>query len=100
MKLNPGEVICDQCNGTGSPDNNINDDIINSFHCEKCHGYGKLDWVEAVVGKKRYRWEDTEIISTPLTAKERRLKDLWTVEFNHEVKSIFSEALFNGIKTR
>jgi len=54
MKLKPGEVKCDQCEGTGFPDNNTNDDMINIFHCEKCDGYGKLDWIEAVLGKKGY----------------------------------------------
>lgn len=44
MELKPGEIICDECLGTG--------ESIAYHLCPKCHGSGKLDWVEAVVGKK------------------------------------------------
>jgi len=51
MKLKPGEIKCDQCNGTGVTLYRIS----NSHHngtCSKCYGSGKLDWIEVVVGKK------------------------------------------------
>jgi RecJ-like exonuclease len=93
MNLNPGEIICDECLGTGAS--------LAYNLCPKCQGVGKLDWIEAVVGKKNeFIWDNTEIIKTPLTAKERRLKDLWNMEFKLDVKSIYSEDLFNGIKPR
>ena len=48
MDLKPGEIRCDQCDGKGF--------IVNKYFgkpvCNKCNGTGKLDWVEAVVGKK------------------------------------------------
>jgi DnaJ-class molecular chaperone len=53
MELNPGEIICDQCNGTGKEYIGVpipRGDIYNN--CPKCQGVGKLDWIEAVVGKK------------------------------------------------
>lgn len=46
MKLNLGEIICDQCNGSGY---NMRP---NHYKCPKCHGAGKLDWIEVIVGKK------------------------------------------------
>jgi len=53
MKLEEGEVICPQCEGTGKPNNNK----FENFYlvpkvCDKCHGSGKLDWIENIVGKK------------------------------------------------
>jgi len=45
MILNEGEVICDQCNGTG---------LWEKVHqCYKCLGRGKLDWVTNVMGGRR-----------------------------------------------
>ncbi len=34
--LNEGEVICDECNGTG---------FRKGHQCYKCLGKGKLDWI-------------------------------------------------------
>jgi hypothetical protein len=53
IKLNPGEVLCNECNGTGDhgytkPSENIHSWLI---VCRKCHGTGKLDWIENIVGK-------------------------------------------------
>ena len=42
MKLKEGEVICPECEGVEFDD----------YRCPKCHGYGKLDWVEIIVGKR------------------------------------------------
>jgi len=55
--LEPGDIVCNQCNGTGEPENNlVSQDPIRfitvPFYCNKCDGTGKLDWIEAVVGKK------------------------------------------------
>ena len=44
MKLKSDEIICSNCNGTGSTNN--------SFVCNKCLGDGTLDWIENIVGKK------------------------------------------------
>jgi hypothetical protein len=71
IKLKKGEVSCNKCNGMGlfcfveSKYVTINycnerqclKDMseCNGFkyqHCPKCHGTGKLDWIENVVGKK------------------------------------------------
>jgi len=53
--LEPGDVICGQCNGTGKPNNNEIDYqqryVTYSWVCDKCNGLGKLDWIENVVGK-------------------------------------------------
>lgn len=47
-KLNPGDVVCDLCNGTG---------IRPRHHhrrqtCRKCRGEGKFDWIENITGHK------------------------------------------------
>ncbi len=52
-KLNPGDVICYECKGEGlyKP---IPSDIYNGYwkmQCDVCHGAGKLDWIENIVGK-------------------------------------------------
>jgi len=47
MKLGSGEIKCDRCNGVGFTPNNGEHESI----CSKCHGVGKLDWIEVVVGK-------------------------------------------------
>ena len=46
MRLNEGEVICDECNGTGVLFHTI------SGLCSKCNGKGKLDWVTNAMGKQ------------------------------------------------
>jgi len=53
MKLKEGETICPECKGKG----HFQDDHNNIQTCEKCKGYGKLDWVEMVVGKSSWRVE-------------------------------------------
>jgi hypothetical protein len=41
VELKEGELICLECDGVGFDD----------YTCPKCHGHGKLDWVEMIVGK-------------------------------------------------
>jgi DnaJ-class molecular chaperone len=47
-KLEEGEIVCPKCSGTGR-------DKVTAYGvlgCPKCHGYGYLDWVEMIVGKR------------------------------------------------
>lgn len=47
--LNPGDVICPECKGAV-----VNDKLGNGLPivaCSVCHGEGKLDWIENIVGK-------------------------------------------------
>lgn len=58
MNLKQSEVICDKCKGTGYdlkiPQVENNETYYqNHYPCDKCQGDGKLDWIEAVVGKKK-----------------------------------------------
>jgi len=46
IKLEEGEVICDNCNGHTK---NFGESIT---VCTKCWGTGKLDWIDLCVGKK------------------------------------------------
>ena len=48
--LKEGEVFCDCCDGIGI----VRNEEGPNFHCSKCRGAGKLDWVENVVGKGSY----------------------------------------------
>jgi len=55
MQLNEGEVICDQCNGKGYEkytEPKGNNFYIKKRTCIKCHGDGKLDWLENITGKE------------------------------------------------
>jgi len=49
--LEMGEVFCDCCDGIGIVKDKKGP---GSYHCSKCRGAGKLDWVENVVGKGSY----------------------------------------------
>lgn len=53
MKLEPGEVICDKCNGTGTfiEDPTLGDAWKHPW-CPKCHGAKKVDWVTNAIWKK------------------------------------------------
>ncbi len=61
MKLKPGEIECDKCKESRRlyDIQRKEKPWIGEYNiwCPKCHGWGKLDWVEAVVGKKAFFWE-------------------------------------------
>jgi DnaJ-class molecular chaperone len=62
MDLNPGDIVCRECGGTGNSNYNKPDDefdFVFNIKCPKCNGIGKLDWVENVVGKKQHRSMDS-----------------------------------------
>lgn len=49
IRLGPGEYFCPKCKGKGKIKLK---NQKTSLQCSKCYGYGKLDWVEKVMGKK------------------------------------------------
>ena len=54
MKLEPGEIICDGCNGIGY---DMTIDIETSMEvCPKCFGNKKLNWTENIFGKEKYEF--------------------------------------------
>jgi len=53
IELNDGEIICSKCDGSGVHYNRMD---ISTFVCSKCLGRGKLDWIENIVGVKKYSW--------------------------------------------
>jgi len=55
MELNEelGEVLCDECDGKGEVQHQIDDCQTTEIRCSKCLGHGKLDWVENAMGKKK-----------------------------------------------
>jgi DnaJ-class molecular chaperone len=44
------KIVCNVCNGKRKL--KIKEDNPISYYCPKCHGKGKLDWVENIVGYK------------------------------------------------
>ena len=63
IKLEPGEVICPKCNGTGKKP----DTIISSAgyeilpFCGRCWGAGTLDWIEMAMGKEMNPYKNLRI---------------------------------------
>jgi len=57
--LNEGELICDECEGTGYS-RKVN---IICFKCPKCDGKGKLDWVTNAMGNSCPLWGEITLKS-------------------------------------
>jgi DnaJ-class molecular chaperone len=72
--LKEGEIICPKCNGTGGIESGSLRDAAKT--CRKCFGDGKLDWIEAAMGKVR-----------------RMLQGKWTVDYSEKMKCMFSSDL-------
>jgi len=58
--MKKGVYKCKLCKGTGEVKKitkcvyaGINHEIIQNINCEYCKGDGYLDWIEAVVGKRK-----------------------------------------------
>jgi DnaJ-class molecular chaperone len=69
--MEEGYTECDKCEGSGYQKSNYksNNECGYSKLCTKCRGDGKLDWVEAVVGKRPYNLDFiTDIDITSLYA--------------------------------
>jgi len=61
ISLNPGDVECDLCKESRAINERERKEkpwisCYSSVWCRKCHGTGKLDWIEQIVGKKHF-WE-------------------------------------------
>ena len=55
MKLKDGEVACHKCGGTGKlKEWGMREGFRVTPECHVCHGEGKLDWIERVIGKEPY----------------------------------------------
>ena len=107
--LEPGDVKCDQCDGTGKPGNNLVTNSIVPWYCNKCNGTGKLDWIENIRGvKKRELFTATWKIDTSKQAQylndfqDEYIKELskaMAVNIDKQIlESIEGEC--NGFKTR
>lgn len=51
MDIKEVEITCSKCEGKGLLQHPYNR-ILRPSVCDKCFGYGSLDWIENVVGKK------------------------------------------------
>jgi hypothetical protein len=88
IQLNPGEIICPECNGSG---NNIfeQSDLWNAIsQCSKCLGSGKLDWIERIVGKPR-NWIEIDLSQEIL----RELSENLAAEIDRQIlETVHKEA--------
>jgi len=113
MKLEAGEVICDQCKGTGYPNNN-EIDYNNKFYfnvpdaCDKCHGSGKLDWIEAIVGKHKPRqlsakfdinFSTAEQLYGPKSEEMDAVINKMSEQLAKDIDKEIIEGIANGTKT-
>jgi len=48
-ELKEGEIICSKCGGTGGRRTTAYGVLLG---CSKCLGFGYLDWIENILGKK------------------------------------------------
>lgn len=50
---------CSKCNGKGSTFYSVDNTWLKLRWgtCPKCKGYGNLDWIEMITGKKNYNFE-------------------------------------------
>ncbi|MCK5613091.1 hypothetical protein KAR91_65060 [Candidatus Pacearchaeota archaeon] len=62
-ELEPGYVICSECDGTGGFQKNRLDPKYHYYVCTKCWGEGKLDWIENVMGKQP-EWTSKSVSSS------------------------------------
>lgn len=86
MDLNPGEVLCDRCDGKGNAVVGYKIDNIDSTKefevlelCPKCRGWGKLDWIDNVVGHKQSSFT---IYRQRVTPTEKEMKEGYTYKFS------------------
>jgi len=69
--LDPGEMICNKCNGTGW----LTGKNEWEYTCDKCRGDGKVDWISNIMGKP---------VPPP-----RTLKGNWTIETHKDLESMY-----------
>jgi len=79
INLEPGEVICDKCNGSGMVENKYSDQYL---FCPKCYGEKKLTWTEAIFGKETDNWNGTSwaswSTSSPINySKSKGVPSMW-----------------------
>ena len=65
-KLKDYEEVCDKCNGLGLTKYRSDEfnPMSSSYRCPKCSGFGKLDFIEKIVGKKlKYNQDDLRLFT-------------------------------------
>jgi len=84
--LEEGELHCSECKGYGVP--NTSDgiglylkhrDLKSWTKCLKCHGEGKVDWIEKIVGKRER--ETTVFVKPGVYVKEIDLSHTYPSEW-------------------
>ena len=76
------EFECPDCHGTGENITNIAIQSTIISTCRTCEGTGKLDWIEAIVGKKsKYETILDEIKKHMVDKVDKELENLYKQGF-------------------
>jgi DnaJ-class molecular chaperone len=90
QKLEEGEVICSNCNGSGF--SRYNDNFVGYDVCRKCDGEGKLNWIDNILGKINPTSSSSFSINTSTIAStEYKLKHNWQIETVEKMAKLFAE---------
>jgi hypothetical protein len=80
IKLEPGDVICDRCNGHGVMTHTVQKKknfFVEKTVCDKCHGECKLDWIENVRGKEK---KESRYHESGMKYGAKKIKLTWSYE--------------------
>ncbi len=100
-KLEPGEISCPDCDGSGTQElgGNSEDTFGNKWDlrcpCDKCHGKGKLDWIEQVVGVHDEPWVNVTINREPIYVSKEMIDGDWS--YQNEIVQKMSQQLADNI---
>lgn len=66
-------VICPKCNGEGLREYTITQNktsYTEENYCNKCNGFGKVDWIQYIIPEKQY-WHDDDTIEDYCKYKDK-----------------------------
>lgn len=112
--LNDGELICDQCNGSGVGEIDKNSNYIITPFCQKCRGKGKVDWISNATGEQDSGYlsismDDSDFFSSTIAAEDIMINGKSLIEtisqkvaeeVDKKIMEIFGSTLEQKIKNR
>lgn len=93
VRLNAGDVICPKCGGTGKQRADLIAKFFEGPKCTKCWGAKKLDWIEAITGRKQE--EEYMSSSSSSSVSSTQVSSTVTSQYNilKEVQDAMGKAL-------